>query len=169
MLDVFVYEARDCVRPLGDGVSQAVRPGFPFTLFSLCLYLVSRIVAAHESREPVEFGEGFFPCLRRGGEEGQEGQRGEECSFLHGKCFLYVAAKLVFFSDCQMPERQNVTGGGEFRRISGVRGGWNDSVSGGSRAWLACLCFRIRQELFDGKAVLRKNPQQIRHSLQGIK
>lgn len=29
--------------------------------------------------------------------------------------------------------------------------------------------FPHRQELFDGKAVLRKNPQQIRHSLQGIK
>lgn len=63
-LDVFVYEAREGVWPLGDGTSQAVRPGFPFTLFSLCLYLVSRIVAAHESREPVEFGEDFFPCLR---------------------------------------------------------------------------------------------------------
>ena len=143
-LDVFVYEAQDCVRPLGDRVSQAVRPGLPFTFFSLCLYPVSRIVAAHESREPVEFGEGFFPCLRRGGEEGKEGQRGEECSFLHGKCFLCVAAKLVFFSDCQMPERQNVTGGaresripfrreggGEFRRISGVRGGRNDTLSDG--------------------------------------
>ena len=62
-LDVFVYEAREGVWPLGDGTSQAVRPGFPFTFFSLCLYLVSRIVAAHESREPVEFGEGFFPRL----------------------------------------------------------------------------------------------------------
>ena len=143
-LDVFVYEAREGVWPLGDGTSQAVRPGFPFTLFSLCLYLVSRIVAAHESREPVEFGEGFFPCLRRGGEEGQEGQRGEECSFLHGKCFLCVAAKLVFFqiAKCQNVKmsravrenrvfRPDGEGGGEFRRISGVRSGWNDTLSDG--------------------------------------
>lgn len=54
-------------------------------------------------------------------------------------------------------------------------GGRGDGLSGGFLSFrrepgmVGVFVFPHRQELFDGKAVLRKNPQQIRHSLHEIK
>lgn len=77
---------------------------------------------------------------------------------------------------------QNVTDGARESRIPSLRGGrWRISPYFRGAGRVECQRFRRepgmagvfvfphRQELFDGKAVLRKNPQQIRHSLQGIK